>query len=102
MDMKESTMASLSDMEAPPLPDARTFPPAAHVRRLSVVRRPDGTSDHVPLLRINGRWLEQAGFSVGSPVRVSVLPNRLVIDLIETPPEKPRLPRTISPADCRY
>jgi hypothetical protein len=100
MDTQESSTDSL--LEIPLLPEARPYPPAANVRRLTVVRRPDGTNALVPLLRIKGRWLEQAGFSVGRPVRVSVLPNRLVIDLIEPPKKSLGLPRTIGPSDCRY
>jgi hypothetical protein len=94
--------SSPSDTEILPLPEAWPYPSATHVRRLTVVRLPDGTDALVPLLRIKGRWLEQAGFSVGRPVRVSVLPNRLVIDLIPPPKKSSDLPRTIDLSDCRY
>ena len=35
----------------------------------------------VPLLRLRGKWLAQAGFEIGSDVRVSIAPQRLVIDI---------------------
>lgn len=40
----------------------------------------------VPFLRMNGKWLEKAGFSVGSKVRVEVEEGRLVLTSRETPP----------------
>ncbi|WP_375291176.1 SymE family type I addiction module toxin [Lelliottia sp. RWM.1] len=33
-----------------------------------------------PSLRLNGNWLEEAGFSTDTPVIVSVEPGRLVIE----------------------
>ena len=33
-----------------------------------------------PSLRLNGNWLEEAGFSTDTPVTVSVEPGRLVIE----------------------
>lgn len=33
----------------------------------------------VPLLRVQGHWLEQAGFKVGDRVRVEVQPGRLIV-----------------------
>jgi hypothetical protein len=81
----------------------RSSPLHTHERRLTVIRKPDGTSDLVPLLRINGRWLEAAGFTVGRKVSVVVSQNRLVIDLVGIPPERaPRLPRTFDASDCVY
>ena len=35
----------------------------------------------VPHLRVQGRWMEQAGFHVGDRVRVIVEPGRLVLTL---------------------
>lgn len=35
----------------------------------------------VPHLRVQGRWMEQAGFPVGDRVRVIVEPSRLVLTL---------------------
>lgn len=33
----------------------------------------------VPLLRVQGKWMEQAGFKVGARVRVEVQPGRLIV-----------------------
>ncbi|MGH8227429.1 MAG: SymE family type I addiction module toxin [Steroidobacteraceae bacterium] len=35
----------------------------------------------VPFLRLQGRWLEQAGFAIGTPVRILVTPGRLVLEV---------------------
>ena len=94
------TTDSLSGAKAPS-PVTRSSPVHTHERRLTVIRKPDGTSNRVPLLRINGRWLEAAGFTVGRKVSVVVSQNRLVIDLVGIPPERaPRLPRTFDASDC--
>jgi Toxin SymE, type I toxin-antitoxin system len=36
-----------------------------------------------PHLRLQGRWLDHAGFRIGANVRVQVTPGRLVIELLE-------------------
>lgn len=36
-----------------------------------------------PSLHLQGLWLEQAGFPIGSNVRVQVSPRRLVVELVE-------------------
>jgi hypothetical protein len=41
----------------------------------------------VPYLRLRGRWLDQAGFGSGTPVRVEVSERRLVVKVVE--PEEP-------------
>jgi hypothetical protein len=46
---------------------------------------------NTPTLRLQGRWLGQAGFPVGARVRVNVSPRRLIVDVVE---ESPR------PAGC--
>ena len=40
-----------------------------------------------PYLRLQGHWLEQAGFPVGTPVRVEVSERRLIVEAVE--PEEP-------------
>jgi hypothetical protein len=35
----------------------------------------------VAFLRLQGRWLHQAGFAIGTPVRVLVTPGRLVLEV---------------------
>ena len=37
----------------------------------------------MPFLRLNGRWLDAAGFAIGSDVRVEVSAGRLVIEVID-------------------
>lgn len=37
----------------------------------------------MPFLRLRGRWLDQAGFTIGKPVRVYVLPSRLLLEVID-------------------
>jgi hypothetical protein len=39
---------------------------------------------HVPFLRLQGRWLDRAGFSVGTRVRVDVSARRLIVEAIES------------------
>lgn len=36
-----------------------------------------------PSLRLNGNWLEEAGFSTDTPVIVSVEQGRLVVELVK-------------------
>jgi Toxin SymE, type I toxin-antitoxin system len=51
-------------------------------------------SPTAPFLRLKGRWLDQAGFSIGAKVRVAVTHGRLVIETMPVIPERvPRLPR---------
>jgi Toxin SymE, type I toxin-antitoxin system len=38
---------------------------------------------HMPSLRLQGRWLERAGFPVGTRVHVDVSPRRLIVEAIE-------------------
>lgn len=41
----------------------------------------------IPFLRLRGRWLERAGFTVGAHVQVVVVsPGRLVVEVIESAP----------------
>jgi len=40
-----------------------------------------GIVPSVPLLRIQGQWVEQAGFEIGKRVRVQVAPGRLVFEV---------------------
>lgn len=37
----------------------------------------------MPLLRLQGRWLAQAGFSIGSSVRVAVAPGLIALEVID-------------------
>jgi hypothetical protein len=60
----------------PELENERT-PRSIHVRHLLVT--------YYRELRIKGRWLERAGFSIGSRVSVRVLRKRLIIDVEQEP-----------------
>lgn len=42
-------------------------------------RRPDPPP--IPFLPLQGRWLHKAGFRIGTPVRVLVMPGRLVLEV---------------------
>jgi hypothetical protein len=48
------------------------------------VRGPDGRALSVPMLRLQGAWLERAGFAIGVPVKVHVSAGRLVIEAAES------------------
>lgn len=37
----------------------------------------------VPLLRLRGRWLDAAGFPIGTPVKVVVSIGRLVVEALD-------------------
>lgn len=80
--------------------DAETTAPIS-TRRLTVSTCPakfhwDGrmhTSSRlpppVPYVRMQGKWLARAGFAIGSAVRVSVTPGRLVLEVVSiSPPSK--------------
>lgn len=38
----------------------------------------------MPFLRLQGRWLDQAGFAIGANVRVEVATGRLVVEVIDS------------------
>ena len=42
----------------------------------------------MPSVRLTGRWLDRAGFAIGTAVRVEVSRGRLVLEAIE--PDRPR------------
>lgn len=42
----------------------------------------------MPFLRLRGRWLDQAGFTIGAPVRVEVSAGRLVVEVIAEPSQR--------------
>lgn len=53
---------------------------ASHRRPLSVAP--------MPFLRLQGRWLDEAGFTIGANVRVEVSAGRLVVEVIESEQEQ--------------
>jgi hypothetical protein len=38
----------------------------------------------MPFVRLSGRWLDRAGFAIGTAVRVQVSRGRLVLEAIES------------------
>jgi hypothetical protein len=44
------------------------------------------SSTPMPFLRLQGRWLDQAGFVIGAQVRVEVDRGRLVVEVIDAEP----------------
>ena len=65
-----------------------------NARRLTVSSsHPESRAHHprqsssapMPFLRLRGRWLDQAGFPIGAPVRVEVSAGRLVVEVIAEP-----------------
>jgi hypothetical protein len=42
----------------------------------------------MPFLRLQGRWLDQAGFAIGANVRVEVAAGRLVLEVVEAATEQ--------------
>lgn len=49
-----------------------------------------GPPTPMPFLRLQGRWLDQAGFTIGANVRVEVAAGRLIVEVIDSAaqPEK--------------
>ena len=53
----------------------------------SRARRPQYVSAvPMPFLRLQGRWLDQAGFPIGARVQVQVDRGRLVLEVIDAEP----------------
>ncbi|MDA8350206.1 MAG: SymE family type I addiction module toxin [Pseudomonadota bacterium] len=53
--------------------------PASRAAFISM--RPDPPA--MPLLHLQGRWLDRAGFAIGTTVRVSVSPGRLILEVAD-------------------
>lgn len=66
---------------------------------LSRSRFPACRPARMPYLRLLGRWLDEAGFSIGSGVRVEVTQGRLVLEVIL--PEPPAVPAPKRRSRCR-
>jgi hypothetical protein len=62
------------------------------IRRLTVnygtygVRGRDGRAMPIPMLRLQGAWLERAGFAIGATVKVHMSRGRLVIEAVKSEP----------------
>jgi Toxin SymE, type I toxin-antitoxin system len=48
-----------------------------------ISQAPLGSLAPMPFLRLQGRWLERAGFTVGANVHVQVERGRLVLEVID-------------------
>ena len=81
------------DSQTPSAASTASSDTAMNSRRLRVTSLPEAlrwspvsqrNSSPIPYLRLRGRWLEHAGFAVGSTVRVSMEPGRLVIEVAES------------------
>src|SRR6185437_17030334 len=63
---------------------ADTSPSAPAVPTLAPRRMTVGyIGPNVPYLRMQGWWLDRAGFGVGTPVRVQVSEGRLIVEAVE-------------------
>ena len=74
------TLPAIPELSFPP---SSPSPPNFAPRRMKVSYIGPST----PYLRLQGRWLERAGFPVGTPVRVEVSDRRLIVEAVE--PEEP-------------
>ena len=54
-----------------------------YARQLTVSYRYQSGKLEVPFIRICGKWLEEAGFSVNNKVRVSVNDNLLILETVK-------------------
>ena len=57
--------------------------------RATAHRRPQWVTP-MPFLRLQGRWLDEAGFAIGANVRVEVSAGRLVVELVEPASTEPQ------------
>jgi hypothetical protein len=69
--------------------NARRLTVSCHYPQSRAGRSPLPTAP-MPFLRLQGRWLDQAGFAIGANVRVEVAAGRLVVEVIDSAaqPEK--------------
>jgi hypothetical protein len=97
-EFREATTEEISSHPAviallPELENERN-PHSFHVRHLLVGTHQD--------LRIQGRWFERAGFPIGTRVSVRVLRKRLIVDVVQEPPQvAPRRYRRSAPSESR-
>ncbi len=47
-------------------------------------RFPHSLPQPIPLLRVRGRWLDEAGFTIGAEVRIVVARGLLALEVIDT------------------
>ena len=56
-------------------------------RSMKVYEGSGRTYKAIPLIRLQGEWLKELGFTIGSPVNVKCEEDRLVITRIKKDPE---------------
>ncbi len=87
MATRKSTTNPLSGADAPVLSASSANPDSRQlkVRESCPSVRWPSRGDPTPRasLRLEGRWLERAGFAIGANVRVHVAQHRLIVELIE-------------------
>lgn len=63
--------------------NARRLTVSRHYPERRAVRARDLPITPMPFLRLQGRWLDEAGFAIGANVRVQVAAGRLVLEVID-------------------
>ncbi|MGH8178553.1 MAG: SymE family type I addiction module toxin [Steroidobacter sp.] len=63
--------------------NARRLTVSRHYPERRAVRSRDLPITPMPFLRLQGRWLDQAGFAIGANVRIEVAAGRLVLEVID-------------------
>lgn len=63
--------------------NARRLTVSRHYPERRAVRGHDRPIAPMPFLRLQGRWLDQAGFAIGANVRIEVAAGRLVLEVID-------------------
>ena len=58
-------------------------PPRPYTRNLKVYYAYQSGDFHKPFISLSGKWLEDAGFTVGDKICVTVKDNQLVIDPVK-------------------
>ena len=58
-------------------------PPTPYNRKLTVSYLSHSNRVHVPFIRLCGKWLESAGFTVNDKIRITVKDNLLILEPIK-------------------
>jgi len=58
-------------------------PPRPYTRNLKVYYAYQSGNFHKPFISLSGKWLEDAGFTVGDKICVTVKDNQLVIETVK-------------------
>jgi hypothetical protein len=63
--------------------NARRLTVSRHYPESRATRSGHLPSEPMPFLRLQGRWLDEAGFTIGANVRIEVAAGRLVLEVID-------------------